>query len=68
MHQSYFEGIVGQVRLLHDGATFPHIEQHLEMRRKTIGVYPAIAMVACVLPLFELAGHDFADEVLQSRL
>ncbi|KAJ5958909.1 Presilphiperfolan-8-beta-ol synthase [Penicillium vulpinum] len=43
-HRRYFEGLLKQVTIIRDGGAFPDVQSYLDMRRMTIGVYPAIAV------------------------
>lgn len=45
MHQLYFNGLLEQVKLMHEQRPWGQTEsEYLEMRRKTIGGYPVTSL------------------------
>ena len=45
MHRRFFEGLLKQVKVMHDQRTFTrNVQEYMDMRRGTIGAYPAIAL------------------------
>lgn len=45
MHRRFFDGLLEQVNVLHDQRLFTRdVNEYLDMRRGTIGAYPAIAL------------------------
>ncbi|KAK4032622.1 isoprenoid synthase domain-containing protein [Parachaetomium inaequale] len=45
MHRRYFDGLIHQVKQMSEGLTATRsVDEYIEMRRGTIGVYPAIAL------------------------
>ena len=47
MHRRYFDGLIEQVKQTSEGRTFTRsVHEYIEMRRRTIGAYPAIALAA----------------------
>lgn len=45
MHRRYFDGLIDQVKQMSKGRTSTRtVQEYIEMRRGTIGVYPAIAV------------------------
>ena len=46
MHKRYFDGLLEQVKVMHDQRAFTRdVPEYMGMRRGTIGVYPAIVAV-----------------------
>lgn len=49
LHRRYFEGLIDQVKQMSNGGTSTRsVQEYIEMRRGTIGVYPAIALMQYV--------------------
>jgi hypothetical protein len=45
MHRRYFDGLIHQVKQMSEGRTDTRsVDEYIEMRRGTIGAYPAIAL------------------------
>ena len=45
MHRRFFDGLIKQVKIMHDQRVFSRdVQEYLEMRRGTIGAYPAICL------------------------
>lgn len=45
MHRVFFDGLLEQVKVMHDQRLFIRsVQEYMDMRRGTIGVYPAIAL------------------------
>lgn len=56
MHRLYFDGLIEQVKQMSKGQTSTRsVPEYIEMRRATIGVYPAIALLAYRTPWSPLA-------------
>jgi hypothetical protein len=58
MHQLYYSGLLQQVQDTRDGKLCSYtVQEYLDLRVRTIGVYPAIALTEyvdgseCALPL-----------------
>ena len=44
-HRRFFEGLLEQVKVMRDQRTFTRdVQEYMNMRRGTIGVYPAIVL------------------------
>jgi len=45
MHRRFFDGLLNQVRSMHEQRVLTRdVHEYMEMRRGTIGAYPAIAL------------------------
>lgn len=45
MHRWYFDGLLEQVKIIHDQRTFTRDEhEYMDMRRRTIGAHPALTI------------------------
>lgn len=45
MHRQFFDGLLTQVKVMHDQRVFGRdVQEYMDMRRGTIGAYPAIAL------------------------
>ncbi|RYP24797.1 hypothetical protein DL765_000343 [Monosporascus sp. GIB2] len=59
MHRRFFDGLLEQVRVMQDQRTFTRdVQEYMDMRRGTIGAYPAIALAEYA------QGIDLPQEVL----
>ena len=57
MHRRYFDGLIDQVKQTSEGRTSTRsVHEYIEMRRRTIGAYPAITLAAYFGPFSLL--HD----------
>lgn len=59
MHRVYFDGLLEQVNVMHDQRLFTRgVQEYMNMRRRTIGQYPAIPLTEYGIPfLFPLVSH-----------
>ncbi|KAL8719069.1 MAG: hypothetical protein Q9181_008113, partial [Wetmoreana brouardii] len=45
MHRRFFDGLLNQVKVQQDERAFSRdVQEYMDMRRETIGAYPAIAL------------------------
>ncbi|KAL2786795.1 isoprenoid synthase domain-containing protein [Aspergillus keveii] len=50
MHRRYFDGLITQVKVMQDQRVFSRdVQEYMNMRRQTIGAYPAIALAEYAL-------------------
>jgi hypothetical protein len=49
MHKRFFDGLIAQVKVMQEQRTFSRdVQEYMNMRRLTIGAYPAIALTEYV--------------------
>jgi hypothetical protein len=54
MHRRYFDGLITQVKVMQDQRVFSRdVQEYMNMRRQTIGAYPAIALAEYVAFRFQ---------------
>ena len=69
MHRRFFDGLIKQVKFVHDQRVVPRgVQEYLEMRRGTIGAYPAICLTEYVLCAVLFPHSQSTDEEESSGL
>ena len=59
MHRRFFAGLLNQVNCQYEGRVFTRdVKEYMDMRRGTIGAYPAIALTEYDFVLHYCAGKD----------
>ncbi|KAI9369035.1 isoprenoid synthase domain-containing protein [Aspergillus egyptiacus] len=68
MHRQFFDGLLTQVKTMHDQRVFGRdVQEYLDMRRGTIGAYPAIALTEYALGInlpAEVMRHPSCEEFM----
>ncbi|KAF3391251.1 Presilphiperfolan-8-beta-ol synthase [Penicillium rolfsii] len=68
MHRQFFDGLLTQVKVMHDQRVFGRdVQEYMDMRRGTIGAYPAIALTEYALGInlpAEVMKHPYCEEFM----
>ncbi|KAF9885940.1 hypothetical protein FE257_012230 [Aspergillus nanangensis] len=72
LHQRYFKGLIMQAKVMHDQREYTRdVQEYMEMRRHTIGAYPAISIVECLMGINlpkEVSAHPSLEEYVVGSL